>query len=325
MASEGAVITAVCDIDSEKARQAGEQFGAKWFTDAAEMIKKTSPELVDIVTQPGTHRELVELTAQHNIATMVQKPLALTWSDCCAIGDNVTKAGIFFGVHENFRFQAPMLRLKQLIRNGVIGEISFARISFRTGFDVFAAQPYLRNETRLVIQDVGIHVLDLARFFLGEVDHLTCETQKRLPDIAGEDTATMMLRHKSSAVSVVDASFSAHCLPDAFPETLIEIEGSKGLVRLNPGGQIEVVSGGLNWQEDASTPLLDWTERPWHVTQHSVLLLNRHVLQAYKASRQPDTEIIGSLKTHALVNAAYEAAETGRAVIPETWHPKVKQ
>ena len=321
LAGSGALITAVCDTNPKKAEAAGTEFGMKWFTDAAQMIEETKLDLIDIVTQPDSHRQLVELTANAGIATMVQKPLALNWTDCCAIADTVSKTGIFCGVHENFRFQAPMMRVRQLIANDVIGTPSFARISFRTSFDVFFAQPYLRDEPRLIIQDLGIHLLDLSRFFLGEVTRLSAEVQQRIPDIEGEDTATILLRHEHGAVSVVDISFSAKRAPDSFPETLLEIEGDEGSITLNPGGLIEVASRGLSWKEDASTPLLSWTERPWHVTQESVLRLNAHILEALKAGQKPDTEIYDNLKTCALVEAAYEAAESGRAVTPKTWGP----
>jgi len=321
LAGEGAVIAAVCDMDADKARAAGKEFGARWFTDAAQMIKAAKPDLIDIVTQPETHRELVELTCSQKIATIVQKPLALNWGDCCAIADAVERSGIFFGVHENFRFQAPLMRLKQLLEGDAIGAPSFARIYFRTAFDVFFAQPYLAKQKRLAIQDVGVHVLDLARYFLGEVSHLSCETQQRIADIAGEDTATMLLRHTSGAVSVVEISFSAKRSPDVFPETLVEIEGDNGCIRLDADGQIDVASGGSNRREHVSVPLLPWTEKPWHVTQASVVNLNRHMLQAFRARALPDTHIADNIRTIALVEAAYKAARTGRAVAPEVWTP----
>ena len=81
---------------------------------------------------------------------------------------------------------------------------NWARLSFRTGYNVYGGQPYLAKEERLVILDVGIHVLDLARYFMGEVDRLYCETQKRNPKIRAEDTATMTFRHISGAVSIVE-------------------------------------------------------------------------------------------------------------------------
>jgi predicted dehydrogenase len=42
-------------------------------------------------------------------------------------------------------------------------------VSFRSGFDVYAAQPYLATDARFIIQDLGIHILDVARFLLGGV------------------------------------------------------------------------------------------------------------------------------------------------------------
>ena len=82
-------------------------------------------------------------------------------------------------MHENFRFQTPMRKLKGLLDRDAIGQPTWARIAFRTGFDVYTNQPYMHHEKRLAILDVGIHVLDVARFLLGEVDRVSCETQRR--------------------------------------------------------------------------------------------------------------------------------------------------
>jgi predicted dehydrogenase len=109
---------------------------------------------------------------------------------------------------------------------------NWARISFRTNYDVYAEQPYLKTVLRLVLLDLGIHLLDLARFFLGEVDQLHCETQQLGDGIKGEDTATVLLKHKTGSVSVVDVSYESKRVPDTFPETLLEIEGSKGSITL---------------------------------------------------------------------------------------------
>ena len=89
--------------------------------------------------------------------------------------------------------------VRAMIDSGAIGTPSWARIRFRTGFDVYRTQPYFYDEERLAIADVGIHMLDLARFFLGEVERISCETQRRNPKVRAEDTATMLLRHESGA------------------------------------------------------------------------------------------------------------------------------
>src|SRR5690606_35072353 len=121
---------------------------------------------------------------------------------------------------------------------------NWGRINFRTNYDIYAGQPYLARETRLALMDLGVHAFDVARVFFGEVDHLTAELQKRNPNVAGEDTATMLLRHTSGAVSVVECTYEAHRMPDPFPETLLEIEGEHGAIVTRIGNRIEVTSDG---------------------------------------------------------------------------------
>jgi predicted dehydrogenase len=211
-------------------------------------------------------------------------------------------------VHENFRFQLPMLKVKEIISSGAIGTPNWGRISFRTGYDIYAGQPYLATEQRFVLMDLGVHVLDLARFFLGEAEHLTAELQKRNPKVKGEDTATLLVRHTSSAVSIVECTYEARRMPDPFPETMLEVEGDKGAIVTRPGGNIEVTSGGKVTHISADPLVLPWAERPWHVAQDSVLVTNRHMLQAVQAGRDADTSAADNLRTFGLVEAAYEAA-----------------
>jgi predicted dehydrogenase len=219
-------------------------------------------------------------------------------------------AGIFLAVHENFRFQTPMRKARELIAGGAIGEPTWARISFRTGYNIYSGQPYLREEERFIIIDLGVHVLDLARVFLGEVDRIAAETQSRNPGVKGEDTATMMLRHVSGAVSVVDCTYESRRLPDQFPETLIEIEGTKGALAIRRGLRLELTSGDRMTEIDVDPPVLEWASRPWHVVQESVLATCAHLLAAIQSRRRAETSGTDNVKTFALCEAAYAAAST---------------
>jgi len=317
----GADLVGVCDLDEGKARAAGGAFDAPWFTDPTALIAEAKPHLVDITTRMDSHRGLAQLAAEHGIAAVVQKPFAPSYADCVSIVETARRHGVFLAVHENFRFQTPMRRVAAVIASGAIGEPNWARLSFRTGFDVYRTQPYFYDEERLAILDVGIHVLDLARVFLGEVERVSCETQRRNPRVRAEDTATMLLRHASGAVSVVECTYESRRMPDPFPETLIEIEGSTGSIVVSPGERMSVTSQGVTRNEAIGSPLLSWTSRPWHVSQESVLHANAHMLESLKAGRPAATAGEDNLKTYALVDAAYEAAATGRSVRPKTWSP----
>ena len=182
LAPAGADLAAVCDIDPAKAKAAAEAFDVPfWHTDAETMFRERDLGLVDIVTRMDTHRGLAEAAVRHRAPTIVQKPFAPTWGDCLAIVEAAEAAGVFLAVHKNFRFETPIRTVKAVLDSGAIGEPSWARISFRTGYDVYAGQPYFYDEERFVILDLGVHVVDVAHFLLGEVSRVSCETQRRNP------------------------------------------------------------------------------------------------------------------------------------------------
>ncbi len=316
LAAEGADLAAVCDRDPAAAKRAGSAFGVRWYVDPAAMLAAEGLDLADIVTRHDSHRPLAELAIGHGVATVVQKPFATTWDDAVAIVDAAAAAGVWLAVHENFRYQRPLRQVRRIIDSGAIGTPGWARISFRTGYDVYRTQPYFRDEERLVIADVGIHVLDVARYLMGEVERLSCETQRRNPKVRAEDTATMLLRHESGGVSVVEATYEARRIPDAFPETLAEIEGDAGSIVVLPGCRARVTSQNLVWEEAIGAPLLSWTSHPWHVSQEGTLAACRHFLARLRAGEPAETSGVDNLKTFALVDAAYRAAGSGRTTLP---------
>ena len=253
------------------------------------------------------------------VAAIVQKPFAPTWEDATAIVEAAKKAGVWLAVHENFRYQAPLRAIRKVIDSGAIGEPSWARIAFRTGFDVYRTQPYFYDEERFVIADVGVHVLDVARFLLGDVQRISCETQRRNPKVRAEDTATMLLRHESGAVSTVEVTYEARRADDAFPETLMEIEGPRGSIVVTAGCRMKLTSDGEATEHDIGAPLLSWTSHPWHVSQEGAMGACRHFLDCLQRGVPAETRGEDNLRTFALVDAAYRAAAEHRAVTPARW------
>ncbi len=317
LCAEGAELAAICDIDGAKAKAAAEKFGIPRCYDSAEaMFADGAIDLVDIVTQVRSHKTLVEMAIGAGVATIVQKPFGNDLAECRDMVALAERQGAFLAVHENFRFQRPNLMVSDIIRSGVIGTPTWGRIAFRTGHDIYAGQPYLLTEERFAITDVGVHVVDLARVFFGEAEHITAELQNRNPKARGEDTATMMIRHSAGAVSVVELSYGARGLPDAFPATILEIEGDRGAIRMGADYQLHVTSDGKVSHLDGDAPLLPWAERPWHVVQDSVLNTCRHILERFRARQPADVSGADNLRTYALCDAAYTTAASRRAERP---------
>ena len=308
-------IVAVCDRDEVKAEAARQTFGApRAYTDAAAMFAAETLDFVDIATTMQTHRALVDLAARYGVHVIVQKPLAPSWDDCEAIVETCARAGLRLMVHENFRFQSPILAARRVLAEGRIGRPHFTQASFRSGYDVFSGQPYLAKETRFILLDLGIHILDVCRAIMGEAESLYCLTQQINPKIAGEDVATTLIRHQGGGVSIVDCSYASRRLPEPFPQTLLRIEGERGTIELLEGYRLRITSDGVVTETDVEPETLGWTARPWHVLQESVLNLERHWVETWRAGLPPETSGADNLRTYRLVMAAYESAEMGTVI-----------
>ncbi|MER9296263.1 Gfo/Idh/MocA family oxidoreductase [Mesorhizobium sp. M0621] len=311
----GGSIVAICDRDPERLKIVGDQFGiAKRYTDAAELFAGESLDFVDIATTAPSHRPLVEMAAAHRVPVICQKPFAPTLADAKAMVKACAEAGVPLMVHENFRWQSPIQAVRAVLDSGEIGTPFFGRISFRSAYDVFSGQPYLATGKRFIIEDLGIHILDIARFLLGDVSAITTRTVRINPSISGEDVATMLMDHNSGATSVVDCSYATKLATEPFPETLIEIDGSDGTIRLAQGYRLTVTGKSGTAVTDVSPPLLPWASRPWHNIQESVVAIQQHWVDCLAKGTEPATSGADNLKTFALVEAAYAGAASRQPV-----------
>jgi D-apiose dehydrogenase len=311
----GVAIVAICDKNTERLQLVGDEFNiAARYMDAHEMMVKERPDFVDIATTVESHRTLVELAASLRIPVICQKPFARNLEDAKAMVDACTAAQVPLMVHENFRWQSPIRKVKQVMKSGLIGKPFWGRISFRSAYDVFSGQPYLAEGERFIVEDLGIHALDVARFLLGDVADVSARIARVNPKIKGEDVATALLDHGNGVASVVDCSYATRLEIELFPETLIEIDGSEGTIRLDRGYELVVTSRNGTMHEDVSPPLLPWASRPWHNIQESVLLIQQHWVDCFWGGTEPDTSGRDNLKTLALVEAVYESAATAKTV-----------
>jgi predicted dehydrogenase len=311
-------LVAVCDRDPDRAEAARDRFEAgRAYSDPEIMLSTEQLDFVDIVTTMETHRELVTLASDHGVHVIVQKPLAPSWEDCVAIVETCRAAGVRLMVHENFRFQTPILAARTALAEGRIGIPHFAQFSFRSGYDVYAGQPYLATEKRFILIDLGIHILDVCRAMMGEARTLYCVTQQVNPNIAGEDVATTVIRHEGGGTSIVDCSYSSRRLPELFPQTILRIEGAHGTIELLEDYRLRITSHGVVEEKSVEPEAPAWAAKPWHVVQESVLNLQRHWVSAWQSGTEPETSGADNLRTYGLVMAAYDSAERNTVVAPQ--------
>ncbi len=300
-------IIAVCDSNASRADALAGEFCVESYHDAGRMLRDAGLDFVDIVTQPAAHRPLVELAASHAMPVICQKPLAPSLDDARAMVAACERAGVPFMVHENFRWQQPMRSLKAAADK--IGDLFFGRIMFRSGYDPSIDQPYLAEDPRFILYDVGVHILDLARYFLGEVEQLTCLTQRVNPRINGEDVATVLLKMGSGAACVVELSYASKTTCDPFPQTLVHLEGTQGRAELRQDYRIGIDSGRDVTVNRAEIPTYKWSTPPFEAIQDSIVNIQRHWTDCLRNGTAPETSGADNLKTLELVFGSYASAE----------------
>ncbi|ALI54334.1 Gfo/Idh/MocA family protein [Celeribacter marinus] len=312
---DGVDIVALCDQNAERLGQSAGDFGIeRTYADAADMFAAGGFDFVDIATTAPSHLPLVKMATDAGVHIICQKPFAQNLPDARAMVAAAHSANKTLMVHENFRWQSPIQAALKAVKSGAIGDPFFGRFSFRSGYDVFSGQPYLAEGARFIIEDLGIHILDIARAFLGDVSQMSATTQRVNPNIKGEDVATMLLTHHG-ATSVVDCSYATRRSPETFPQTLLEIDGTDGTLRLDAGYKL-TISGAQTVVRDVSPPVLSWAQTPWHNIQESVLAIQQHFVDCVASGRTPQTSGADNLQTLALVEAAYLSAAEGRTVSP---------
>ena len=172
------------------------------------MLDREELDFVDIATRPDTHEELIRLAVERGIPVICQKPLAPDWEGALRIERIVRQSGVPVMVHVNWRWQAWHREIARRIAAGDIGDpITFAfrtRASDGLGDEPYPRQPYFREMQRFLIYELLVHYLDTARFLFGAIDTVYAQASRRNRRIAGEDRATILVRHTSTVDGVID-------------------------------------------------------------------------------------------------------------------------
>ena len=307
-------MVAVCDQDLERAKSRASQFDVPGvFSDLERMFLDAGLDFVDIVTQVNSHEALVTLAAKHRVPVICQKPLAPDLAAASRMVNACIESETPFMVHENFRWQTPMRAAKRAAES--IGDVHYARFSFRSGFDVYASQPYLATEERFILADLGVHLFDIVRYFMGEVRQLTCSTARVNSKIRGEDLAITHLQMTSGAICTVELSYAAIQEFEPFPQTFVVLEGSEGTVVLDRDFKLTTMRRGEVSTEIACPPSRAWFTPPGEVVQDSVFNIQRHWRDCLLDQAVPETSGEDNVKTLALVFGAYESAASGRPFV----------
>ena len=175
-----AELYAVCDVKEDRVEQRAAEWGAtKAYTDYRKLLDDADVDAVEIITPHHLHASMgVDALAAGKHVSM-QKPMATTIAECDALIAAARRSDRLFRTFENFQYYPPVVRAKDLLESGAIGEPLSIRmkviIGTKEGWEVpverwsWRFDPEKGGGGRIML-DYGSHVFALALYFLGDVE-----------------------------------------------------------------------------------------------------------------------------------------------------------
>ncbi|MCG9895184.1 MAG: Gfo/Idh/MocA family oxidoreductase [Fimbriimonadaceae bacterium] len=309
-------IVAIWNRTPERAESLAAEFGIpQVFTDLEAMLEQAHPDVLDVITAVEHHRTAALAGLNRGIHVICQKPMAESLAECREMSEAADRSAGRLLIHENWRWQAPILEVVRLFEEGALGPAHRARLNFSTSFPVFDNQPFLAQIDRFILTDIGSHILDVARRLFGEARSLHC-LHTRVNDIRGEDVATVTMEMDRCPIVTCDMSYASPLADESFPETYITIECRDGSIELRKGGRILVTTRQGTTESLIVPTLHPWADPAYAQVHDSIVACCTDLARALRSGGPCGTEGHENLKTMELVFASYLSAESGRTVIP---------
>ena len=218
-------VAAICDINPERLRDAGDKYGVqKRYADAEEMLAREHLDIVSNATPNHVHKPLTLAAFKHGCHVLCEKPMALNAAEGREMLAAARKVEKRLMIHFSYRFNPRAQELKACVDSGMLGDIYFARTVWHRrrgmpGFGGWFGQKALSGGGPLI--DLGVHRVDLALWLMGyprpvwvlgstydKIAAPIAKREKKAFDV--EDLAVGMIKFDNGATLEVEASWAAH-------------------------------------------------------------------------------------------------------------------
>jgi predicted dehydrogenase len=304
----GAEITAVTDAAPERARTlAAKHTSAAEMKSWQELVTSSRVDLVVISTPNALHRPIAEAALAAGKHVFCEKPLAGTTEDARAIVEAARRAERVLKVGSNLRFFPNVKEAKRLLDAGEIGDPLFLRCWIgHDGWNVAGDASWFKDPKQAgggTFLDNGCHVLDIARWFMGEVVRCTGMVQTAHWPIAPlEDNAFGIFSTATGRTICIQASWT-----EWNGYMFLEIYGDRGYLRVDSRGKSCSVALGRRGEPEK---LFDYSHLPPRSYDDEMADL----LAAIASGRTPEPDGFAGQRAVEMAHAVYAAAREGRHV-----------
>ncbi len=156
---EDAALVAISDINEEEGKVVAEEFGCNLYSDYKEMIEREDIDAISIAVPTRLHKKVALDCINKGVHILIEKPIADTIEGAEEIIEAAEKMGVVLTVGHIERFNPAVFRLKEIIKQGKLGEIT-SIIARRVG--IFPSQ--IRDAN--VFLDLAVHDIDIFNYLL---------------------------------------------------------------------------------------------------------------------------------------------------------------
>jgi UDP-N-acetylglucosamine 3-dehydrogenase len=284
------------------------------YTDFDAMLERERPDAVLVLTPNRFHCEYALRAMAAGAHVLVEKPMTPTAAEARRMVDAAAEARRVLMVAMQRRYGALERIVKEALDAGAIGTPHFIRARLSHG----GPQEWAPGQAWFVaageagggaMLDLGVHVADLAIWFMGEVESVSGAIATLGKQIEVEDTGAMVMRFRSGTLGIIEASWSS--TPGL---SAIEIYGSAGRVmmgypRLDVAIQRADGSPAAGYSRDEIMQRVDPRDllAPFRA-------LAANFVAAIRGDARPSPDGIDGLRAVEAVEACYRSSRTGARV-----------
>ena len=239
-------LVTMCGRNEEAIIDTARRFGYQHVcTDWKELIHDPTVQIVDNCTPDNMHAEPTIAAVCAGKHAICEKPLAMTVNDAKKMRDEAVKAGVKHMLCHNYRFMPAVRLAKKLIEDGELGSIYQFRgvylqeVGHNPG-ETLENVWYATGTRSGVLLGIGSHIIDMARFLLGEMKAVTGmvrtfnrsrkDSTGKAEKVTADEVNGALVEFESGAVGYIE---SAGVSTGRKNQLGWEINGSKGSIRFD--------------------------------------------------------------------------------------------
>jgi predicted dehydrogenase len=217
------------------------------YTDWRDMLENEDVQVFDNGGPNNVHAEPSIAAAEAGKHVFCEKPLGRTAEESLKMLEAVEKAGVKHMVAFNYRFVPAIVQARRLIESGALGRIFHYRAIYLQEWIIDPNFPMIWRLDKEqagsgALGDLGAHVIDLARYLIGEPSRVMGMTKTFVPkrplgdgsgnmgDVTVDDAFISLMEFDNGAIGTVEASRFSQGRKN---HQVLEINGEKGSIKFN--------------------------------------------------------------------------------------------